>query len=369
MPFDTYEHDFTFDDPASAEVAPYAYGGGPYRGGAIAAASTPPPPAQEDFLPQRDITPMGDPKFFQELDASGLNAAQRLRLQNEYFQGVDQVQAYRDNLRQKEQQSMINDLRIAKAQETLAGIRRRQTAAQQANESRDIIASQIQEIRRRDTDPAAQAEALAALETEYLPKVASDQTVSRMFDMARKGIPQPASAQFTPTQQAQFVADGVPPDIVASDNPFAIGFYKNLTELDRKERELVQSYQMQEAREVTRERRRLVGGLLKDDFTFLSQDERIQLGVDGFTEDGREFVNPNQYLRPESHDRARLLVRMVEGAGALAKFEELSDEEKRDYARALRFKTMEAEYLKFLESEPTEEEVTAAGAVPLSGGR
>lgn len=422
MPFNDYELDFTFDDPASAETGvrqdvyrpqPLAsprgtsagelaggMGPRPYRGGAIAAASTPPPPAQEDFLPQRDITPMGDPKFFRELDASGLNAAQRLRLQSEYFQGVDQVQAYRDNLRQKEQQSMINDLRIAQAQETLAGIRREQAAAQQANESRDIIASQIQEIRRTQTDPVAQAEALAALEIEYLPKVASDPVLGRMLGVARKGIPQPVPPTLDPKEAAPMVAAikeafGEEEFLLVAATGDEMDFRVKAEEakrvLARKDAE--RKGDADRRAQLAREHSRVITELATFPVRFMSDLERLEKGVDWQKRDPKDstkFVsdergnpvierNPKQYLDAESHTVIRELVLRTKTQKEFEAFDALSDEEKMEVWKDLRFEAqglalMEANtVIDALSSQETSEaqqlQAQAADLVPSSDRR
>jgi hypothetical protein len=419
MPYDTYEPDFTFDDPASTETGfrqnvyrqqPLAsprgtsageIAGGmglrPYRGGAIAAASTPPPSSPEDFLPQRDITPMGDPKFFRELDASGLNAAQRLRLQNEYFQGADQVQAYRDNLRQKEQQSMINDLRIAQAQETLAGIRRRQTAAQQANESRDEIARRVQEIRRTNADPAAQAEALAALETEYLPKVASDQTVSRMFDVARRGIPQPVP----PTMDTKELVSVAAPireafdsaeysAIMATGDEFVIRMKSEEAKARLAEQSAARSGDMQRRARLAQDHTRAITDLAMFPVRFMSDEERLERGVDWrkrddkgnfVTQNGEEVIlrNPNQYLDPESHNKMRELILRTKTYAEYQAFDAMTDEEKMDFMREYRVEAFKRAYedantvvdslLNRETAEAQKFQAQAADLVPLSDRR
>jgi hypothetical protein len=349
MPYDTYEPDFTFDDPASAEVAPYMYGGGPYRGGAIAAASTPPPSSPEEFLPQRDITPMGDPKFFRELDASGLNAAQRLRLQGEYFRGVDQVQAYRDRLRENEQKSMINDLRIAQAQETLAGIRRQQTAAQQANESRDEIARRVQEIRLTHADPAAQAQALAELETEYLPKVASDQTVSRMFDVARSGLPKPQVSSISPKDLGQ-MADKLervfgPQDaqeILARGDEFEIHYATSRADHELSLQDARRRGDLTREAEISRDFTRRITDLASTNFRFMSQKERDEAGVWGADENRkvRPEGDTTPYLHPEAHAKARELLFLTATPSEVAAFEALSDEQKAAFMQEYRFEVL-----------------------------
>lgn len=313
------------------------------RGGVATAPPTPGVPdpeveAPQGFDPRRDIDPLAY-KFFEHVEGSRhISSENKYKMQMGMIKDMSDIQGMRSKLDAQRHESVIREQRINQSQEMMRDTRRRQAAAVNASDMRTTLAGDLQATMAGDLTDEQRRAAINAFEIENIGHLAADPQMALMLDMTRRQIPIPVPEEgiYSPKDYENMLAEGVPADIAMTGNPFLIGMARN-------EIKLQQAQQTADTRQIAGARKAWatqVIGLSGKEFSFMTEDERVLAGV-GINSEGINVGDPNPYLKPEDHVRARALARLVlTNKAEYEAFDKLSDAEKLPVLRKMQIEAL-----------------------------
>jgi len=322
------EFDFNFQDTGTAVATP------PARRA---------PAPQPELDPRRDIAPMGQ-SFFKQLDADPfLNARQKMALQGEYFQGLDQIQEYRDKLEDRRKRGIMDDLNIQKAQDELSFYRRKQAEAETSTQRQQSVAEQLRAANAIE-DPYDRDEALNQVARQNIDVIGTDRSVQDMFQISKGMIPK-ADPYYERGELGTAYGEIIGAvgreaanEIINRGDPMEIEALRTSIKLDREAQKAKDENDTAARVQNSRNQRSLILSLTKDDFKFMDEDERFAAKV--------STADENPYLRPQDHARGKqLILAATRDPQKLKEFEELpSDAERKKYLDSLRWEAMSKAY-------------------------
>lgn len=164
------------------------------------------------------------PRFFGEIQANrDLSPQAKERLQTQVFAGASDINDQRMKLQQDRQNSALNQMRLEQSRLAMEEDAMRRERLRRETERVADLDTRIKEVVGGEGDPLTKSQRLAELELEFGDLSASSPDVSRRFGIARNALPLAPKPLFTPSQQIEQAAKGVPPEVIASGDPIAIG--------------------------------------------------------------------------------------------------------------------------------------------------
>ena len=164
------------------------------------------------------------PRFFGEIQSNrDLSPQAKERLQTQVFAGASDINDQRMKLQQDRQNSALNQMRLEQSRLALEEDAMRRERLRRETERVADLDTRIKQVVGGEGDALSKSQKLAELELEFGDLSASSPDVSRRFGIARNALPLAPKPLFTPSQQIEQAAMGVPPEVIASGNPIAIG--------------------------------------------------------------------------------------------------------------------------------------------------
>ncbi len=229
------------------------------------------------------------PRFFGEIQANrDLSPQAKERLQTQVFAGASDINEQRMKLQQDRQNSALNQMRLEQSRLAMEEDAMRRERLRRETEQVTDLDTRIKGVVGGEGDPLTKSQKLAELELEFRDLSASSSDVSRRFDIARKALPLAPKPLFTPSQQIEQAAKGVPPEVIASGDPIAIGQWMGAAA----ERDAEIQRRADEAKAQADASKTALMDMLTEDLDFQKTDE----------------YSGNAYLTDAAHARAKFLV-------------------------------------------------------------
>ena len=231
------------------------------------------------------------PRFFGEIQANrDLSPQAKERLQTQVFAGATDINDQRMKLQQDRQNSALNQMRLEQSRLALEEDAMRRERLRRETERVADLDTRIKGVMGGEGDALTKSQKLAELELEFGDLSASSPDVSRRFGIARNALPLPPKPLFTPSQQIEQAAKGVPPEIIASGDPIAIGQWMGASA----ERDAEIQRRADEAKTQASTSNKVLMDMLTDDLEFQKPDP--------------DSETPNSYLTDAAHAQAKFLV-------------------------------------------------------------
>ena len=229
------------------------------------------------------------PRFFGEIQANrDLSPQAKERLQTQVFAGASDINDQRMKLQQDRQNSALNQMRLEQSRLAMEEDAMRRERLRRETERVTDLDTRIKEVVGGEGDPLTKSQKLAELELEFGDLSASSPDVSRRFGIARNALPLAPKPFFSPSQQIEQAAKGVPPEVIASGDPIAIGQWMGASA----ERDAEIQRRAEEAKSQAAASKTVLMGMLTEDLEF-------QKG---------ELDTGNTYLTDAAHARAKFFV-------------------------------------------------------------
>lgn len=283
-------------------------------------ASAPAQPAGYEFDPKKEIDPMAG-KFFSQVEANpNLSPEAKLRVQTKYLAGLEDIQAQRGKLESERMRSMLDRQRLEEGTLALNEMRRKQEDVARAAENQRIGTETVNGILASGLTPEEQRKQIAAYKINNAAKITTDPALKYAIDAAEGQIPKPKSPLYSTKDMRDKMEKGVPSEVVRRGNPAEIGIYERVMAAKEKEK----SDKLEDRKAAAKDYRSTIMDLAKEPPSFFSEEEAIEAGVSS------KDPNLTKYLKPESHQKGRILIGLLKGSAGLAEFEKLSDADKRE---------------------------------------
>ena len=239
------------------------------------------------------------PRFFGEIQANrDLSPQAKERLQTQVFAGASDINDQRMKLQQDRQNSALNQMRLEQSRLAMEEDAMRRERLRRETERVADLDTRIKEVVGGEGDPLTKSQKLAELELEFGDLSASSTGVSRRFDIARNALPLAPKSLFTPSQQIEQAAKGVPPEVIASGDPIAIGQWMGASA----ERDA----EIQRRAEEVKTQAATSGKVLMDMLTSeLEFGDPVEASVNV---GGRQTTELRTYLTDAAHARAKFFV-------------------------------------------------------------
>ena len=275
------------------------------------AAAAAPAPAAE-FDPRRDIDPMAN-RIFQDIgNARHIKPMEKLAMQSKFLSGVQDVQMQRMKLEGEKRQSMIESLRIQEMQDSIIANRQRQQAAANQTVRRTEFSGALKSVLDSDADPITKLGTLDKLAAQDLAMIATDTNMVEMYRTAKSMIQLPKVSTLTESQIMESMEKGVPANVIATGDPYLIGGFRRLAEIEEKKKSEDEETQM----EARKNKAALLRDLAKD---AVDPEPDPVLVLIGFKVQvrGAHRVRIEQHFLQKTHHRRvfHLLRHLVGGLG------------------------------------------------------
>ena len=283
-------------------------------------AAAPAQPAGYEFDPKKEIDPMAG-KFFSQVEANpNLSPEAKLRVQTKYLAGLEDIQAQRQKIESERLRNIVDRQRIEASNMALTDARQKQADAIRSVEQQKGVADTVKGIIASDLPPEEKRKQIAMYEIDNAATLYANPAIKNTVDAAKSLIPVPAEPLYSTKDMRDKMERGVPPEVVLKGDPVEIGFYERIIVAQAKE----QSDSLAERKDAAKEYRSTIMDLAKEPPSFFSEEEAIEAGVSS------KDPNLTKYLKPESHQKGRILIGLLKGSAGLAEFETLSDADKRE---------------------------------------
>jgi len=286
----------------------------------------PPQPASYEFDPQKEITPLGG-RFFDDVENdTRLSRAEKTRIQTEYLNGMDDIQAQRKKIENERLRSLIDRQTLERNDMALAEARKKQGEVIRQAEVQKSAAGTVKEIISSNLPADEKRRQIGMFKIENAAAITTDPSFRTIVDTAESLIPVPAAPLYSTQDMKSKLEKGIPPEVVMRGNPQEIGLYERIIDTQGKE----QSDSLSERKAAVKEYRSTILDLAKELPSFMTEEEAKLAGVNVNSPEEGGDPNALKYLNPESHQKGRILIGLLKGSAGLAEFEKLSDADKRD---------------------------------------
>ena len=301
-----------YDDRATLDVK--------MADGSTRYAGEPIPSGGYEFDPKKEIDPMAG-KFFSQVEANpNLSPEAKLRVQTKYLAGLEDIQAQRQKIESERMRSMLDRQRLEEGTLALDETRRKQGEIARAAEVQKSAAGTVKGILASNLPAEEKRKQIGMFRIDNAAAIATDPALKSIVDTTEGMIPKVLDPIYSTEDMRNKIEKGVPSEVVLRGNPAEIGIYERVMAAQEKEK----SDKLEDRKAAAKDYRSTIMDLAKEPPSFFSEEEAIEAGVSS------KDPNLTKYLKPESHQKGRILIGLLKGSAGLAEFETLSDADKRE---------------------------------------
>lgn len=178
---------------------------------------------EPEFSYEQNVAPYAN-RFFGEIESnSQLSRQAKTRLQGTLLSGVDEIEKQRLAIQEERDKGRMRSLQYAEGVSALEDARAKRLRISQVDEETKATAQRIRQVT-LDPNMTAEEKQLVLGDMELSHPFVGDSAIHDIFSIGRKALPESTrKTDLTPTQVAKYVADGVPPEVVAFGDPYLIG--------------------------------------------------------------------------------------------------------------------------------------------------